>query len=260
MKTTAKFLATLFEPSELVCVSRDAYGTFLSGQYDVHPDSVFFSINPLHTSRADANVTCFRNILLEIDSLPLSAQREYLDGLKIPYTSVVYSGSKSMHFIISLDNPCSTKEEYDTLVKRLHKLASKVDPTSKNASRFSRFPGAKRIATGKVQELVFLGNRVSRTAFEALLPAIDPPKAYAVQPKGFYSTLVVDSMFYPDAVMSKIGIPSRNQFYFWLGQRLKEADTPPDNAHNIVYNSYKALKNKSDFPWSECAAAARVYE
>lgn len=257
--TQQKFLETLFESSELVCVSEHPYGVFLSEQHAIKKGAVFFSINPMHTSRADANVTCYRNILLEIDSLPLDQQLAYIQ-YKVPVTSIVYSGGKSYHFIISLAEPCSTKDEYDLLVKRLHKLLPKVDPTTKNPSRFSRMPGTVRPDTGKLQELLFLGSRISRATLEALLPPADISKTYEQQATGFFSTLIADAMFYPDTVMQKVGIQGRNAFFFWLGQRLAEGNASPSQKAAIVEQAYSNLRNKTDFRLTEAAQAARVKE
>lgn len=247
------FIRTLFDKDEQTCFSQTPYGTELSSAPQL---DIFFSINPMHTSRADANVTYYRNILLEIDSLPLDEQLRYMDG--IPVTSIVYSGGKSYHFIISLEQPCKTREEYDLLVKRLHKLLPEVDPTTKNPSRFSRLPGAIRPDTGKLQELIYLGNRVNNGQLDALLPILPPQKPITAPPSGFFSTLVVDAMFNPESVMNKLNIESRNQFFFWLGQRLKDGNASAEQKLQIVEQAYANLKDKHDFKWTECMQAARV--
>ena len=259
--TQEKFLETLFDADERICLSDTPYGiaTFPIGKAP-HPTSVFFSINPMHTTRADANVTCFRNILLEIDSMPLAQQRPYIASKKIPVTSVVYSGGKSYHFILSLAQPCSTREEYDQLVRRLHKLLPEVDPTTKNPSRFSRLPDVIRPDTGKEQTLMYLGPRIPRATLEALLPPLEAPKTHEIQPEGFFSTLVVDAMFTPDKVMQKVGISGRNQFFFWLGQRLREGGATIMQKQAIVDQAYINLQNKADFSLQEARSASRVRE
>ena len=40
------------------------------------------------------NVRVLRNFLIEFDKMPLEEQRGYMDRLGIPYSAVVFSGSK----------------------------------------------------------------------------------------------------------------------------------------------------------------------
>lgn len=252
---TKAFLSTLFKFNEQTCYSPDPFDTSI---YDgPHPKDIFFSINPMHTSRADKNVTAFRNILLECDKMPLDQQIAYIQQ-KIPVTSIVYSGGKSYHFIISLADECSTKEEYDVLVRRLHALLPQVDPTTKNPSRFSRLPGVVRPDTGKLQELVYLGSRIPRATLEAKLPPVEPPKQHSKPSEGFFSTIVADAMLVPDVTMQRVGVQGRNQFFFWLGQRLQESGTSPEQKAAIIQQTYNNLRNKNDFTWQEAAQAARV--
>lgn len=251
------FLGVLFDESEYTCFSPDPFETKLA--YVPIEKDIFFSINPMHTSRADKNVTAFRNILLECDKMPLDQQIAYIQQ-KIPVTSIVYSGGKSYHFIISLVDECSTKKEYDILVRRLHALLPETDPTTKNPSRFSRLPGVVRPDTGKLQELVYLGSRIPRATLEALLPAVEPPKQHAKPSQGFFSTVVADAMLAPDTTMQRVGVQGRNQFFFWLGQRLQESGTSPEQKLAIIQQTYNNLRNKTDFSWNEAATAARVRE
>lgn len=254
-----KFFKTLFEKDEDTCFSETPYGTNVSHATSwpyASANSIYFSINPMHTSRADSNVTAYRNILLEIDSLPLDQQIAYIRD-KVPVTSITYSGLKSYHFIISLQEPCVDRADYGQLVRRIMHLISAADPTTKNPSRFSRLPGAIRPDTQKVQELVFLGNRIARADLEALLPALEVPKPHPKPLQGFFNPLVVDSMFYPESVMSKVGIQSRNQFFFWLGQRLIESSAPFEQRLQIVEQVYYKLQNKMDFSLREAKHAAR---
>lgn len=259
--TQTKFLQTLFDLGERTCYAYSKYDTYLTPWPRVctknDEDSIFFSINPMISQRADDNVTCYRNILLEADNMPLEQQIEYVTS-KVPVTSIVYSGGKSYHFIISLADPCSTREEYDILVRRLHKLLPEIDPTTKNPSRFSRLPGATRPDTQRLQQLLQLNSRISQATLEPLLPLVAAPKTHDKPPQGFFSPLVVDSMFYPETVMRKVGIESRNQYFFWLGQRLLEAVAPLDQRLSIVDATYGALKDKSDFSLKEARMAARV--
>jgi len=249
------FLNILFNDSEETC--------FASNPYEIDIDfmplrqDIFFSINPMHATRADINVVSFRNILIEIDTLPLAQQIDYVTS-KLPVTSIVFSGSKSYHFIISLEEPCKDRADYDQLVARIYELLPEADRSARNPSRFSRLPGAIRPETGKEQSLTYLGSRISRAKIESALPPPKPPKQHTQTEPGFYHPLVVHALFTPDEVMQQLKIDSRNGFFFWLGQRLKETGCDSTRKEEIISTIYLNLKHKVDFSLREAKNAARV--
>lgn len=154
-----KFYETLFEPEERTCFSSDCYSTFL---HDITPFSFgrsFFVINPMRFSRADDNVTSFRNILVEFDEGTIESQYEHLTNSGVPYSTLVFSGGKSLHAIISLEWPFTNKEEYKKFAKAIYAKIGNVDTANSNPSRFSRAPGAMR-DNGKEQTLLEVHERV----------------------------------------------------------------------------------------------------
>lgn len=178
-----KFFEILFDANEKTCFSKTPYGTYICS-----PDSravldVYFTINPLSGNRCDANVTAYRNILIEMDRIPLDVQKDRLSD--VPYSTLVYSGGKSYHAIISLQEPCSSRAEYDALVDRIYSKIPDADRSARNPSRFSRVPGAVR-DNGKEQELLFVGSRISRAILEAWLGPAPVPKPRA-EPVGVYN-------------------------------------------------------------------------
>lgn len=163
-----RFYNLLFEPREEICISYDIYGTAVFPIRTVLHETWnrnFFSINPLLNGRLDANVTCFRNILIEFDSIPLEQQLVLLKD--IPWSTVVFSGKKSYHAIISLQEPCETREEYDAVVRRILEKLPDADRSTKNPSRLSRAPGALR--DGIEQSLHAIGGRISKERLDAWL-------------------------------------------------------------------------------------------
>jgi hypothetical protein len=167
--TTQDFLNVLFNPNEATCFSTSPFGTNLAPIYShtaLHPAYVFFSINPMVERRLDANVVEYRNILLEFDGLPLAEQANILS--EIPKSTVVFSGGKSYHAIISLEEPVKTRAAYDHLVRRIYDRVPGVDKANKNPSRFSRMANALR--DGNIlQELIYVGSRISNAALETWL-------------------------------------------------------------------------------------------
>lgn len=206
-----KFYKLLFEPYEGVCWAKEPYGTTVSNMdYMGYPEENFFAINPLHLTkdlerpdsgtgrRADCNVSCFRNILIEIDSMPVSEQMKYIGDLHMPHSTCVYSGGKSMHFIISLSEPCVDIEDYRELVYRVLAKVPAADKTTKNPSRLSRAPGAMR--GNYCQNLQYVRSRVSRAELETWLgPApYKAPESYydQVQATGLKPTFSIFTKYF----------------------------------------------------------------
>jgi hypothetical protein len=153
-------LTTIFDPGECICTGETVFDTSIYALEDAPPGQ-YFSINPLNGRRRDSNVAAFRNILIEFDGAPLELQRRMVADLAMPYTSCVFSGKKSYHFIISLENALPDRSSYDRLVRRIHHVVKLADKSTKNPSRFSRYPNYVRPDTGAAQSLIDLRARVN---------------------------------------------------------------------------------------------------
>lgn len=163
--TRETFFKVLFDETDHTCFGKTIYEVTctrifsISGQF-LRPhteEAQFFSINPTNFSRRDSNVETYRNILLEFDSIPLDEQLELVKT--IPHSTVVFSGGKSHHVIISLEEPLKNREEYDDLVKAVYNKVPEADKTAKNPSRFSRAPGFVR-DNGQEQKLLEVLKRI----------------------------------------------------------------------------------------------------
>jgi hypothetical protein len=173
------FYNTLFPGTDAICMGRTIYDTKVTGA-SIDPSYQFFSINALGGKRADSNVLSYRNILIEFDSGGCEYQLGRMADLGAPYTSAVFSGNKSMHFIISLEVPCSNEFEYRSLVERIYTKIQGMDKACGNPSRFSRAPNANR--DGVKQDLFELRSRVPNATLEAWLgpaPIVEPIAYYA---------------------------------------------------------------------------------
>ncbi len=223
-----EFMKVMFDVNDGICV-----GDFKANKVfnDLHSlDGEFFCINPLSTEfdygyesreyfnknvprRADINVTKFRNFLFEIDCLSIDDQLKIFNNCNIEFTSLVYSGSKSVHAIISLEKPLETtyhtfesKYAYRELWERIAAkidlearsmgyeypkgMSSFIDQTCKNPSRLSRTPDVMR-DNGNMQTLIKLGNRVSLEYLESLkLPKVYKSYSDTINK----SSLVVESV------------------------------------------------------------------
>lgn len=274
MTDRQKFLNLLFEKGEQTCFANSAKGVRVK-KFPWGGD-LFFSINALHPTkdlaptesyhrankprRADANVISYRNFLIEIDNMPLPEQVQYVKTL-LPVSTVVYSGGKSYHFIISLKTPCESYSEYMDIAERIAEYVPKLDPSCKNPSRLSRLPGVMRPDTGKAQKLVFLGDRVEIGTLLEILPAprYNNKVFGQVSESGtrMVQVLTLEAIRDPENKIGQLG--GRNQFFFWLGNRLREVDGwTEDWVAEKVDQAYDRLNNKLDFPLTEAYNAARI--
>lgn len=273
--TMQAFLATIFDPEDAICFTNTPNG---AGVYqDVTPADLFYAINaldgaadrnptqPWHAAdrprRADVNVTKFRTFMLELDSLPICEQRHYMDSLKVPYSAIVFSGSRSLHFLTVLTQPLPNYDAYMDISRRLHRLVEKADHSSKNPSRLSRLPFRVRPDTGKEQELVYLGERIELADLECILPARETRVARPRSPeekKTLISPILRQAVADPDTVMEKLNINGRNQMAYWMYCRFQELNLEHDKRQKYIDQFYSNLRDKSGFSYEECLFAARL--
>lgn len=173
MSDITKFYNTIFDPEDETCFAQDAFGTALFQVEAAKPEEPiyktlqYFSINPMHTSRADRNVVKYRNFLVEFDDITIEEQFKIVASMNMPFTTATYSGNKSVHFIISLEEPLENRALYDFSAKWIYNiLGDKVDEKNKNPSRFSRVPGGINAKTDKEQKLLKVRSRVKNSTLE----------------------------------------------------------------------------------------------
>ncbi len=176
----------LFDEGETVCVSPDQYGYESISQDNLllktveltsnvkktvkiipTTDLKLVAINPISGVRDDSNCTAYRNFLVEIDDGSLAAQKEYIDALGVPYSAAVFSGNKSIHFAIALNESLPSIEIYRFYASWILRVVSKADQNTKNPSRSIRIAGA--IRDGKEQKIIQVGERISLERLQSWL-------------------------------------------------------------------------------------------
>lgn len=177
-----KFMKLLFDEGETVCVSHNKFAyhsiaqaelsedniLLISNSENVNPQSVSFkdidlvSVNPIKGQRNDANCTAFRSFIVEADHMDLDDQRKYIEKeLCLPFSSCIFSGNRSYHYVISLDEPLPSVEVYKFFAQWILNICSLADQATKNPSRSTRFPDNIR-KNGRNQDVIHLGTRVSQ--------------------------------------------------------------------------------------------------
>lgn len=172
-ETGKKLLGLMFRDGETVCVSPNQFGCHgiplenaKSGTVTLLPPNpehptrycdsselLLVALNPIKGQREDANCTAYRNFLVELDSGPIKEQKAYVKRMGMPYSAIVFSGNKSLHFLISLENDLSSEKEYRKISEWILAAMPMADQMTKNPSRSIRIPGAYR-EPGKKQILV----------------------------------------------------------------------------------------------------------
>ena len=173
-ETGQKLLNLMFRPGETVCVSHNKYAYHSLPLESAFKDQVtlvptvescekrklewgpdhfehvsgekllLVALNPIKGYRADENVLKFRNFLVEMDGYELKAQIEYMKRLGLPYSAIIFSGSKSMHFLISLEEDLPSEKTWRMFAQWILNIAALADQQTKNPSRGIRIPGGQR--------------------------------------------------------------------------------------------------------------------
>lgn len=104
-------------------------------------------VNPLDGKGIkDENVTDYRYVLIESDSMPIEQQNAFLRELELPIVTLTHTGGKSLHAICHID--AANREEYRQRVSYMFSVCEKngfkIDKACKNPSRLTRLPGFLR--------------------------------------------------------------------------------------------------------------------
>ena len=112
-----------------------------------HSNGAWIRVNPLSGNGVrNSDVTDFRHVLVESDSMDPGKQLKFLQDSMLPIAAIVSSANKSVHAIVRVDAP--SKAEYtrrvEFLFRWLRARGFAVDTQNKNPSRLSRIPGVTR--------------------------------------------------------------------------------------------------------------------
>lgn len=118
------------------------------------------ALNPISGFGTDKNVTKYRNFLIELDVLSTKEQVGYIKHSKMPYSAMIFSGSKSVHVLISLSTDLDSEKTYRFISSWILNIMTLADENIKNPSRKIRIPGAQR-SPGKFQELLEFKGKIT---------------------------------------------------------------------------------------------------
>lgn len=173
-----RFIEALFDDGDQVAfgdTDRDAAKPTDPIPYFLNTNANKFCINPVKDWRNGENVTSLNSILIECDDKSLSRedQIQRFEESGLPYTTMMWSGTKSIHCIIRFKDPI-WHEDFEMkrqLYKNWHAAIRKVvlkygitaDPSTDKLPQLSRVPGSTRLGTGTLQELITIKERVNQS-------------------------------------------------------------------------------------------------
>jgi hypothetical protein len=138
-------------------------------------DGAFVALNPAREMGAELkkeNIEAYRNILVEIDTIAgINEQTDFLKRSRVPFTSLVYTGNRSVHAVISLAEPLLMDPVFYRNVHKAicKKLAWVSDQATNGPQATTKLPGLFRInhttQVATEQKLIELKPRVSYDRF-----------------------------------------------------------------------------------------------
>lgn len=183
-RTLKQFLNILFDENEFVWFGNiySAY-KFSCKQSDLDKfdpnqptkDGYFIGINPadeINAKHGKDAVHIYRNLLFECDNMSVEKQKLFFDRSGLPYSTMVYSGGKSLHVVVSLEEPLKSERDYRTLHEQItFALSEMTDSQTNKPTIFTRLPGFKRETKFGVrtQAVVDLKKRISMKELKQFL-------------------------------------------------------------------------------------------
>lgn len=169
-ETGAKLLKLMFKEEESICISPNKYGFHSTPLNNAFAEEIsllntkfrdgeplekciekfptnemrLVALNPINGWCDDASCYRWRNFLIEMDYGPLSEQLAYIKKLEMPYSAVVFSGGKSLHFLISVEQDFKDEKTWRKVAEWILSIVTMADQNTKNPSRRIRVPGAIR--------------------------------------------------------------------------------------------------------------------
>ena len=165
-----RFVDVLFDPHEPIAFGKDdstANRPTLNREEFIDSDAEKFCINPVWDWRVTENI-CITSLLFEVDEdlTPKEQARLFLKS-GLPFSTMTYSGGKSIHAILRFTHPFQSKawsyEWWQAIARVLKQYGIHADPAARLATQLSRVPCTIRENTGKQQTLITIRERVNHS-------------------------------------------------------------------------------------------------
>lgn len=273
----------MFRPGETVCVSHNEFGyhsvpldvatsdTFTvplvppeafkgktlaeSVQYVPSDKLSLVSLNPVNGYRRDENCTALRSFLIELDVGPLAQQMAYVKQREMPYSACVFSGGKSLHFLIRLDTDLPDLDMYRHIAQWTLGVMTMADEKCKNPSRSIRIPGCRR--GEKRQQLLELKGEVKLADLFAWLMLYPDSEPKLAEPPPFIGEMDVSKLSPWVLKALEEGVDSskgRNNQWYAIAFDFALAGVSEEDATGVILQYFKP---DYDFKQKELMIAIR---
>ncbi len=199
-----EFLEVLFDSDDYVAFGKNDMAAS-RGEYPIPEwyttEAVKFCINPLGKGQRRNGDNIGDNIysfLFEMDKddndqvIPAKEQIRMFVNSGIPYTTMTYSGGKSIHVIIRFTEPITNKwfkSWWEAMNRVLVNKGLPIDPATCKIPQLSRVPNSMRDVDGKLvcQKLININKRIEQSEMlewlqangeEVLEPYVPPVREY----------------------------------------------------------------------------------
>lgn len=188
---TKQFIDTVFDDGDWTCLGPYYENKTFPVSTLKLENSEYVSINAMtkKTTRKITNVTKLRTFLFEMDTdvngnpISMKEQISLIKESGLPWSTMTSSASKSIHFLLVLDQPLADRPIYTAYFEAIRAaLLTRgilVDKACKDPSRFTRAPFGintkgelvkkKPDATARTQQCLRVNGRHKRTAIDAWL-------------------------------------------------------------------------------------------
>lgn len=283
-ETGKKLLNLMFRPGETVCVSHNKYGYHsipLQNALDgpvvlVSPDAdrqhekptsgqlTLVALNPIKGFRTDESCTAFRSFLVEMDYGPLAQQLAYAKRIGLPYSAVIFSGNKSLHFLVTLDQDLPDEETWRRLSEWMLGIATMADEKTKNPSRSIRIPGAER-DPGKFQKLVEFRGAISLKDLSSWLlkyPGAKPVVYEKRVPSGKLDYNLIKPWCRDLLINGLKADKGRNQQWFSIACEFALAGFSEDDTLDILQEFFSPDRDFKEREWKRCIRSGfeKIYD
>jgi hypothetical protein len=251
-------------PTEESCKKRNIPWDDKACEHVETSDLILAALNPIEGFREDRNCKAFRNFLMEMDVGPLKEQIAYIQKLGLPYSAAVFSGGKSIHFLVALEENLETEERWRHVNHWMLSILTLADQKCQNPSRSIRIPGAYREKDNpeKKQRLVEAKERIKFADLLAWLEKFPEAKPKPKE-KRVVSTEVDFDKLKPWVVKALInGLDprkGRNQQWFAIACDFALAGYTEDDTMDILSRYFQEDRDFKEREWKSAIKSGFKY-
>jgi hypothetical protein len=278
---TQKFLDIFFNPGESICVSPSKYGYHSVSQEDLNKEICLISpketiepimiqesdinliaLNPIIGFRRDSNVVAFRSFLIEIDTGSLGEQKAYIESFSPPYSVCIFSGNKSLHYGIVLEEDLPSIQHWRWVNQWLLNIFKQADQQVKNPSRSIRFPGNKRHDGKQLQQVMIESKgRIKNAEFFKWIGQYENVKPVRAQKTTTIDSFqgMPDSSKIPKDVMDKLNAgvtENRNETWFSIGWQIAKIGFSYEKTVQFLWPKFQEESDFKRREWETCLKSA----